>query len=284
IKQCSNALQTTKFMHITYFLNTSHYRSCFLELALSICSSISSRLRSPVCSGKVVAKAKWKSIQTKSYSNRYSAAFSPVLHIIFLLFLEMVFALTTRARAPSNRNFSSSFGPRGTIFNGCCGTAAKLWLRASVLMRILVTAAILLLFIAWQLRYDLSSILIEPREVKITGVVNTLLIFNVIVTGLLWAVAFAGKAVYFPPYVILEIIFTAYLTLLLSFRLITSDSWPAEKDVHSFFVIGVILFVPFVNLIVVLTKSLAGYHSHLKREEETKQEDLLDKVLRRNLN
>ncbi|GMT13597.1 hypothetical protein PFISCL1PPCAC_4894, partial [Pristionchus fissidentatus] len=99
-----------------------------------------------------------------------------------------------RAVAASNRRDPDGCATWGTCFQGCCGGFAITWLRFSAVFRLIST---IITFT--------SILIINATKRDVSPTMEKLFLLNLLVTGLLWAVAFAGKAVCFPLYVIFEV-------------------------------------------------------------------------------
>ncbi|GMT14028.1 hypothetical protein PFISCL1PPCAC_5325, partial [Pristionchus fissidentatus] len=182
--------------------------------------------------------------------------------------------LLSRARtvAASNRREPDGCTTWGACFQGCCGGFAITWLRFSAVLRLISTifAFIFGLFMHTENKSDLN-----PTMEK-------LFLLNALVTGLLWAVAFAGKAVCFPVYVILEIVFSFAFPYFFMDNLMKYKK-PMQKEedfigTPFLFIMGLVLVI---NVIVVLLLALGGYHSHLKREEVAEKEELIMRAMQR---
>ncbi|GMT13599.1 hypothetical protein PFISCL1PPCAC_4896, partial [Pristionchus fissidentatus] len=154
-----------------------------------------------------------------------------------------------RARAKQSNQVDIKTG-----FQGWRGSCAIIWLRTSAILRLLTTLACILLVASVKQRIiaDLNPML------------EKLLFVDALTTGVLWAVAFAGKAVCFPIYIMLEIICECFIPALLH------DNFKAEMH----YCVFIFVFYP-TNFVVAILLSICGFHNHLKRKEFAEKEELI---------
>ncbi|GMT14026.1 hypothetical protein PFISCL1PPCAC_5323, partial [Pristionchus fissidentatus] len=180
--------------------------------------------------------------------------------------------------------------PVGFRCDGRCGRITNGYLRISAVLRLIISAIVLgsiLTYYSVDRKLitgaqsasdrDYASFILSKQVDAVFSVQYLLGAFawNGVNTFLLWAIAFRGKAVCFPVYVLLELIFLGFV-----FINCLNPFFAKKFYFNTFHLIEIVWSLLYTILLLVI--SAEGYYSHLKRREAAKQEAILAKALKRN--